>query len=204
MAKKGRFIVFEGIDASGKSYLVDSAEKTLNSLGYKSIKTKEPSDSDIGLFLREVLRKERILKSNFSTQLLFWADRAEHIEAEIMPSILKGINVISDRYMYSTLAYGAASGLPNDQMRAFYGLSSAFLKPDAIFYLDCPAKVSIKRMEGRGKARELFEKEEFLERVRKEYLKMSKKYYFIKLDSTLTLPELEQLVSSSLMRMFKY
>ncbi len=204
MAKKGRFIVFEGIDASGKSYLVDSAEKTLNSLGYKSIKTKEPSDSDIGLFLREVLRKERILKSNFSTQLLFWADRAEHIEAEIMPSILKGINVISDRYMYSTLAYGAASGLPNDQMRAFYGLSSAFLKPDAIFYLDCPAKVSIKRMEGRGKARELFEKEEFLERVRKEYLKMSKKYYFIKLDSTLTLPELEQLVSSSLMRRFKY
>ena len=204
MAKKGRFIVFEGIDASGKSYLVDSAEKTLNSLGYKSIKTKEPSDSDIGLFLREVLRKERILKSNFSTQLLFWADRAEHIEAEIMPSILKGINVISDRYMYSTLAYGAASGLPNDQMRAFYGLSSAFLKPDAIFYLDCPAKVSIKRMEGRGKARELFEKEEFLERVRKEYLKMSKKYHFIKLDSTLTLPELEQLVSSSLMRRFKY
>ena len=98
--------------------------------------------------------------------------------------------------MYSTLAYGAASGLTKDQLDAFYRLSESFMKPDAVFYLNVSVQTAIHRIETRGEKKELFEKSGVLEKVREEYLKMSKKFGFINIDAEKPLEQIKPVLSS--------
>ncbi len=202
MVGYGKFIVFEGLDASGKSSLLKYSSKFLEDSSYSVLMTKEPSESPVGLFLRKILKGESNLNSYFGIQLLFWADRAEHIASEVKPAVEKGINVLSDRYMYSTLAYGAASGLTKDQLDAFYRLSESFMKPDAVFYLNVSVQTAIHRIETRGEKKELFEKSGVLEKVREEYLKMSKKFGFINIDAEKPLEQIKPVLSSELEKIF--
>jgi dTMP kinase len=168
---KGKFIVFEGIDGAGLTTQANLLENYLKSKGYDVILTKEPTNNLIGGLIRAALKKEWIT-SNKTLQLLFSADRAHHLEREIIPALEKGKIVISDRYFLSTIAYGMIE-VEKDWLKA---LNSKFLIPDIIFILDLPVKVALERI---GKSRfgfELFEEKGKLEKIRRNFIELSKEY----------------------------
>ncbi|MGC9059310.1 MAG: dTMP kinase [Candidatus Aenigmatarchaeota archaeon] len=168
---KGKFIVFEGIDGAGLTTQANLLENYLKSKGYDVILTKEPTNNLIGGLIRAALKKEWIT-SNKTLQLLFSADRAHHLEREIIPALEKGKIVISDRYFLSTIAYGMIE-VEKDWLKA---LNSKFLIPDIIFILDLPVEIALERI---GKSRfgfELFEERGKLEKIRRNFIELSKEY----------------------------
>src|SRR3989338_8048368 len=94
----GKFLVIEGPDGSGSSTQVALIKKYLEQKGEKVLDTKEPTNNLIGGLIRGVLTGEWKLGS-YGLQLLFCADRAHHLEREIMPALEKGWNFITDRYL---------------------------------------------------------------------------------------------------------
>ncbi len=116
-------------------------------------------------------------------QLLFCVDRALHIDNVIKPALDKGYIVITDRYMYSTVAYGSASGLSKKWL---LGLNENFIKPDMTFLVDLSIEDAIKRVNKRNEKKEQFENKNFLTKVRKIYIDLAKEFHFYKLDGNLT------------------
>jgi dTMP kinase len=168
---KGKLIVFEGIDGAGLTTQAELLEKYLKEKKYEVVLTKEPTNNLIGGLIRAALKKEW-LTSNRTLQLLFSADRAHHLEKEIIPALENGKIVISDRYFISTIAYGMIE-LEKDWLKA---LNSKFLLPDAIFIIDVPVEVSIGRIKASRFRFELFEERKKLEKIRKNFLELSKEY----------------------------
>ncbi|VVB61684.1 putative thymidylate kinase [uncultured archaeon] len=178
---KGKFIVIEGLDGSGASTQVAMLSEYLASKGYKVLVTKEPTNNLVGGLIRGQLTHE--WKSNPEClQLLFAADRSHHLEKEIIPALEKGFIVISDRYMYSSLAFGSI----DCDIEWLKSINSKFLKPDVSVILNVPPEVSVERI-GRSRAGfELFEDKTKLEKVRAAFDKLSKEYKdVIVIDGTL-------------------
>jgi dTMP kinase len=172
---KGKFIVFEGIDGSGKTTQASLLYSYLLSKGKKVVLTKEPTQGIIGSLIRAALSGE--WKTNNATlQLLFSADRAHHIKT-IKPLLRKGYIVISDRYAFSTIAYGTASGL---DYKWLVDINSIFLYPDLIFILDISPETGLKRMNLAKKSKEIFEEKKFQTRAREAYLKIASEFENVK------------------------
>lgn len=169
----GKFIVFEGLDGSGQSTQVGLLAKFLENRGYKVLATKEPTiDSEAGRKLRNVL-DEREKISPREIQELFVEDRKWHLEKVIVPALQQGKTVISDRYFFSTFAYGMADGLSEDWLLK---VNENFLLPDLVFFLDAKPEICLQRIEDRGKEKTLFEKKEKLEKVYQNYNHFLKKF----------------------------
>lgn len=195
MAKKGRFIVFEGIDGAGSTTQTDLLFKYLKSKGHQVIKTCEPTDGPIGKLIRRALKHE--LKFSWQTlQLMYSADRADHLDKLILPYAKAGKIVISDRYFFSTLAYGELN-LDGKWLRE---LGKNFPIPDATFLIDTPVSVAMRRMESSRGAKELFERKNFLDKVRKNYLKQAKEFSFYVLDGAKAKDEIAKEVLKVLKR----
>ncbi len=171
---KGTFIVLEGLDGAGVSGHAKLLDAYLKQKGYRTLLTKEPTTGPIGRVIKEVL-KTNGGASYKSIQLLFCADRAKHLEDEILPALAQGKVVVCDRYMFSTLAYGFASGVDTHWL---YNVNREFRMPDLTVFIDISPDVSITRIEKKGKQRELFEKRETLSKVRKAYLNLAKRFRF--------------------------
>jgi dTMP kinase len=108
--KKGTFICIEGLDGSGKTTQAKLLTQKLRK-SHNAVYTTEPSQGKIGTFIRNsYLYGEKRLSSVIEA-LLFAADRVEHVETEVLPALHQGKLVISDRYLYSSLAYQGAAGL---------------------------------------------------------------------------------------------
>lgn len=174
MAEQGRFIVLEGLDGSGISTQAVRLEKHLRKLGYKTFLTKEPTSGIIGRLIMGAL-KEDWRASYMSLQLLFSADRAQHIADEIEPALKRGKTVICDRYVFSTLAYGFASGVNFEWL---YSINKTFKVPDITVFIDVSPDVSLSRITRGRERRELFEKREMLGKVRKAYLNLARRFNF--------------------------
>lgn len=167
----GLFIAFEGIDGAGSSTQLELLAKTLRKEGLRVLATKEPTSNVVGGLIRGVLTDSVKLPPD-SLQLLFSADRAHHLQREIIPVLKKGNVVLTDRYFFSTVAYGALD-LDREWL---LDLNKNFLLPDFIFLLNVSAKVSIKRIKNSRFEVELFEKEEKLSKVAKNFLALAKKF----------------------------
>jgi dTMP kinase len=160
------FIALEGLDGSGQS---TQAQILANTLKPRTLLTKEPTNNLIGGLIRAQLTGEW-KSSPECLQLLFAADRAHHLEREIEPALKKGVHVITDRYFFSSVAYGAL----NLDWNWLVAMNTQFRLPDHTFFLDVPPKACIERMQKSRLELELFEKEEYLAKVYKNYLKMEK------------------------------
>lgn len=161
--EQGKLIIIEGIDGCGKSTHAKLLTDFLLKQGKKVLHTKEPSYGQLGLLLREYLKKNT---PSVADALLFTADRAEHIAFEIKPALDSGKIVVCERYMYSTIAYQAAQGLSIEWLKE---LNSFAVKPDVIILLDLEPEISAKRIS----TNEKFENVEFLKKVRENYLKLA-------------------------------
>jgi len=153
----GEFVVFEGLDGSGQTTQAKLLKEYLEEQGFKVLMTKEPTlDSLAGKKIRQILdEKEEI--SPAELQKLFVQDRKEHLENEILPALKRGEVVISDRYFFSTFAFGAASGL---DLEWLIDLNKDFPVPDLTFILKARPETCLQRIEKRGTAKTLFEKKE--------------------------------------------
>ncbi len=169
----GKFIVFEGLDGSGQTTQAKLLATFLKQKNFKIFLTKEPTlDSPFGKKINQALLKEKKL-SPFLLQKLFALDRKWHLENKIIPCLKKGYLVISDRYFFSSFAFGQASGL---SLRNLIKINKNFLYPDLIFLLKVAPKKCIERIKKRGQKISLFEKEKFLKRVWGFYKTFPKKF----------------------------
>lgn len=170
--KSGLFITFEGIDGSGKSTVSSMAASELEKRGIKIRKTAEPTEEWTGKAVRQSIRDGNPV----TTALLFVADRAHHAE-EIRQWLESGSVVICDRYFDSTFAYQTAAlegkmKNPEKWLKALHNFD--FPKPDLTFLFDIDPKMGLERISGR-EVKEKFEKLEFLEKVRSNYLALARK-----------------------------
>lgn len=163
---KGKFIVFEGLDGSGQSTQAGLLKDFLLEKGCEVILTKEPTiDSEAGRKIRKILDKKLDISSK-ELQELFAQDRKEHLENTIIPALKQGKIVISDRYFFSSFAYGTANGL---DLEWLIEVNNLFLLPNITFLLEVKPETCIERIEGRGLEKTLFEKKEKLEKTWETY-----------------------------------
>jgi len=171
-AYKGLFIVFEGLDGSGQSTQAEFLVSRLREEGYPAFATKEPTNNVIGGLIRGQLTHD--WKTGMEClQLLFAADRAHHLNREITPALKGGKIIVSDRYFFSTVAYGSLD-LDREWL---LGLNEKFVYPDLTFLLKVPPKDCLKRIQGSRFELELFEQEQNLRRVWQTYDWLSKKFH---------------------------
>lgn len=165
--------MLEGLDGSGQSSQVRLLVDWLKKQGKEALATKEPTKmSPFSRKLRAILaQKEKA--SPLILQKLFIADRKWHLDNVIKPALEQGRVVVSDRYYFSTLAYGKADGLDEDWL---IEANKEFLVPDIVFFLDARPAVCLKRIKGRGEPITLFEKEKKLEQVYQYYKYFLKKF----------------------------
>src|SRR4051794_5711725 len=98
----GKLIVLEGIDGAGTT---TQAQRLGKHFGARVHVTREPSDGAAGILIRQILRGEYHPYDHTALALLFAADRLDHLKREIEPQLQKGVHVISDRYVISSLVY---------------------------------------------------------------------------------------------------
>ena len=184
--QKGLFIVFEGIDGSGKTTQAMMLSNYLLNKGYRVLQTEEPTRELItGFFVKIALRHKDHLPPE-TYLLLFIADRLNHIENTIRPALSAGKIVISDRYHFSTLAYQTAQGIPRERIDNFIiALGVDILQPDITVFVDTPVDVALERLSDREKGVvDLFERREFLEKVRRNFLSLAEEFNFIRVDGS--------------------
>jgi len=163
--KKGVFICIEGLDASGKTTHARRLVRNLRKRGFDAVYTTEPSLGEIGRFIRKyVLQRKRRVPSVVEA-LLFAVDRVDHMEKGIKPALEKGKSVVSDRYVYSSLAYQGAAEL---DLKWIEEINRWALPPDLAIYIDVPPEVVVKRMK---RKKSVMENLETQRRVRNVYMK---------------------------------
>ena len=162
--EEGILIVIEGLDGAGLSTQAMLLADYLRGKSKKVLLTKEPTSSPIGMLIKSALSRNQNL-SLFTLQLLFAADRAEHLEHEIEPALGTGTIVISDRYILSSLAFGSV----DNDLEFLKQINSRFRRPDLTVIIDTPPKVCLERIKKNRDNIELFEEERKLERVRSQF-----------------------------------
>lgn len=158
------FIVIEGLDGAGTSTQTELLSNHIKG----SFKTNEPTSGKIGSLIRNALKKNTILR-NDTLVYLFIADRNEHLYADngIVERCKRGEIVISDRYIFSTIAYQGLSC----PMEELFELNSRFPLPEILFFLNTSPEVCQKRIEKRGETKELFEDISLQKKILDNYLK---------------------------------
>ncbi len=171
----GLFITIEGIDGAGLTTQTTILADRIRSLGKEVLITKEPTSGPIGQVIRRILGGE-LKHEPCVLALLFAADRAYHFSSEILPALLKGQVVISDRYILSSLAYQGLF-LPVSWVKEVNSCSPI---PDLCILIDVDEHTARERIEKRGNRREIFEKEGEAELIRRNYLELAKQLSWVK------------------------
>lgn len=199
---KGQFIVFEGLDGSGQSTQVRLLTEFLKSQGKVVLATKEPTrTSPVAREIKNILNKKKRVNPEV-LQKLFAQDRKWHLQKVIIPALQKNKVVISDRYFFSSFAYGMAEGL---KLKYLKEINKDFLIPDIVFYLQASPQTCLKRIEKRGEGKTLFETLEKLTKVTNFYQKVLAAFknkssvYIINAEKTIeqTAKEIQEILQSS-------
>ncbi len=197
------FIVIEGIDGCGKGTQAKLLLKHLSDLGTDVLLTAEPTRGPLGKMIREHLSNPFL--DDEALALLFAADRIEHLEKEVRPALRSGKIVISDRYVYSSVAY---QGQKVD-MEWVGEINKYADRPDLVILLDISPSLGQKRMKERGGDPECFETDSnFQEGVRRTFIDLSKNHHlpeslktkWLVLDASLDKGEVQGMIRSIVSR----
>jgi dTMP kinase len=167
----GTFIVIEGLDGAGATTQVRLLHRRLSAFRTVHV-THEPSDGPAGLQIRMVLQ-HRTVMDRATLAALFAADRMDHLyhqdgEGGIVAHLQHGIDVITDRYYLSSLAYQSM----DVDWGWIWDMHARCIRPDVTLFLDVPVDVCLQRIAaGRGGHLDLFENRQILTRVRQSYLR---------------------------------
>ncbi len=176
--QKGVFIAFEGIDGSGKTEQIFRLAQWMFSSSKKFtsiVCTREPTWGAHGKSLRKLLHSEKNPYAGGEEFLkLYIGDRKEHCAKEIVPALKAGKIVLCDRFRHSTYAFQQTQGIP---LKRIVQMHAGVPKPDLVLLIDVPAKAAFSRLSKRNvRGNEKFERLEFMERLRRLYLKLPKQF----------------------------
>ena len=168
-------IAVEGGDGAGKSTQIARLTRWLDARGRSYVVTREPGGTPLGRSVRELLLHGGAVTPRAET-LLFAADRAHHVETVIRPALDAGQDVITDRFMDSSIAYqGAGRDLSAGEVREVSLWATGGLVPDLTILLDVPVEVAAARRGARGRSDRMeAEDVEFHERVRSGFLDLAR------------------------------
>jgi len=168
----GLFIAVEGLDGSGSSSHAALLANMLEREGYRVLLTKEPTNSLIGGLIRSRLTGE--WQADAATlQLLFTSDRAHHLTHDILPALEAGKVVVTDRYAFSSVAYGSLE-VPDQEW--LIQLNSRFILPDVTLLIDVRPKICALRLKEKHYEVELYSEEQKLTKVWQTYTALSGRY----------------------------
>lgn len=171
---RGLFISFEGIDGVGKSTQVKLLAEYLTEAGREVTLTREPGGTELGDSIRELLLHGKGHVDARAEALLYAADRAQHVALEIEPALATGTDVITDRYLDSSVAYqGAGRGLGANEIRELSLFAVGGLLPSLTVLLDLTVEQAAARLAGTELDRLESEKAEFFEAVRQGFLALA-------------------------------
>ncbi len=169
----GLFVVFEGIDGTGKSTQLLLLAEKLRQLGYAVVATCEPTNGPYGRMIRELF-VDRDTVSREEELELFIADRKQHVQEVITPALSEGSAVICDRYYLSTIAYQGANGMDPELILE---KNENFPIPDLAIILEIEPAQGIHRIQNqRNEHPNTFEKEANLQKVAKIFASMQQDY----------------------------
>jgi dTMP kinase len=167
---RGRFLVLDGPDGSGKTTQIARLAARLRERGAHVLVLREPGATPMGEALRDLLLHADVDITPLAEMLLYQAARAHLVETVIRPALAAGQTVLLDRYWYSTVAYqGHGLGLDPDEVRRVSAVATGGLEPDRVVLLDVPAEVGLARLKAsrdRVEGRSL----EYHRRVREGFL----------------------------------
>jgi dTMP kinase len=152
---QGVFITIEGVEGSGKSTQLLRLSERLRRLGLPMVVSKEPGGTALGRELRRLLLERHASGEGWCSEaelLLFYADRAQHLETVIRPALAAGKVVLVDRFEDSTRAYQGASGVSEASLDRLSELVLRGLKPHLTVLLDMDPETSLQRVEVRNLA----------------------------------------------------
>ena len=175
------FIVFEGLDGSGKSSLLNAFEQNLKNKGIAYIRTREPGGTALGEEIRHLILRHSDVPPTARTELLLYqASRSQHVDLLIRPHLEKGDWVLCDRFTASSLAFqGAARGISYQEVATLNRFATNGLQPDLTILLDLQVSEAKKRRSGRqdqsGEQQDRIESEadHFHEKVRQSFLQQA-------------------------------
>lgn len=199
---RGRFIVLEGPDKSGKSTQAKLLAAHLTRLGKKVVHTREPGGTSFAESIRRILLHPSHRVDPVAELLLYEAARAQHTSEKLAPALKAGKVVICERYTAATLAYqGHARGLPLPLIRTLNRVATGGLEPHLTIVLDIPESAFTARPRRRRADRLELEPAEFRRRVRDGYRKLARtEKRFILLNGRLPLEEVHDLVVRAALR----
>ncbi|MAE95269.1 MAG: dTMP kinase [Deltaproteobacteria bacterium] len=168
---RGAFIVFEGVDGSGKSTQVARLVARLEAGGLAVVVTREPHDCPAGRRIREMARSGEPVTAE-QELAWFWEQRREHVRDVIAPALAAGRVVVCDRYYLSSVAYQGSRGL--DPEKILRESEAEFPRPDLVLWLDVDVGAGLSRTQARGDPAEpVFEDRSRLEAVADIYRSLS-------------------------------
>ena len=163
----GFFVCIEGLDGCGKTTQTKLLVKRLREKGYDALYTAEPSRGKIGRFVKRYCLHGEKRVSSVIEALLFAADRFEHVEDVIAPFTRKGKIVISDRYVYSSLAYQGAAG---PDLKWIAKVNEHAVRPDLAIFVDVEPEIVVKRLKRRKSVMENLQTQRKVQEVYMEFV----------------------------------
>jgi len=176
MKGKGFFICVEGLDGCGKTTQTKLLVRKLRKMGWDAVYTAEPSRGKIGQFIKKYCLHGEKRTFPIVEALLFVADRFEHVEREVIPALNEGKIVVSDRYVYSSLAYQGATGL---DLKWIEMINEHAIRPDLAIFVDVEPEAVIKRLKPKKSVMENLETQR---KVREVYVKFVEKGELVRID----------------------
>lgn len=176
LRKKSSFVCIEGLDGCGKTTQTRLLVERLRQKGYDAMYTTEPTHGEIGEFIKEYCLHGGRRVSSVVEALLFAADRFEHVEKIVVPSISRGKLVVTDRYVYSSLAYQGAAGLDLDWIKE---MNKYVMSPDLALFIDVEPETVVQRLKHNKSVMENLDTQR---RVQEVYLRFVEKGELIKID----------------------
>lgn len=195
---RGRFIVIEGPDGSGRSTQVEALTSRLESDGHAVLNTGLKRSE---LVAKGILRaKQSTPLGNKTMTLMYAADLADQIEHKIIPALEAGTIVVADRYIFTLMARSAVRGLGRKWLSSLFGFA---LVPDMVFYLDVTPSELFYRAFQKYSALDYYESgadmgvsgdlyESFIiyqKRIATQFRQMEKSYSMIRIDGNKTIEE---------------
>tara|TARA_Y100001970_G_C13851870_1_gene659709 strand:+ start:24 stop:635 length:612 start_codon:yes stop_codon:yes gene_type:complete len=169
------YIAFEGIDGSGKTSIIENLSDILNSQNKEHTIVREPGGTSVGEGIRELLLSHDYKVNPLAEALLFCAQRSQLIEEVVLPSLNKGVIVLSDRSAYSSVAYqGEGRGLGYEKIYQLNDISIQSNWPERVVLLDIDPEVSLSRQQVADRIGS--DKVEFFQKVRTGYLKLAEEF----------------------------
>lgn len=171
--RRGRLIVFEGLDGAGKTTQVRLAYDRLRHEGYDAVSLKEPTDGPWGTKIRQLAQQGRTGVDPSTELEWFIEDRRDNVQRHILPALANRTVVLLDRYYFSTMAYQGALGRDPASIQQ---RNEAFAPvPDLVILLDLAPRQALQRVEQR-RTPDHFETLEYLERVARIFATMTFPY----------------------------